>query len=149
MRYMPGETTDLTESDELAENVPALSIGVVFGGTHQIDKFWDQPIKNLRRQVMSSSESFDSPLKVNIVYHIAGKYASNEFEGVRTGRFFKSVPLLIVQAAVPSDEVDDPQSIIVELLHEAISVAEQYAKKKGIATQLTAVRGIADKLGES
>lgn len=140
---------DLTESDELTQNVPALSIGAVFGGTHQIDKFWDQPIKDLRRQIMSASESVDSPLKVNVVYHIEGKYAPNEFEGVRTGRFSKSVPLLMVQAAVPSDEVDDPRSIIVGLLHDAVDVAEQYAKKKGIASQLTAIRGIADELGQS
>lgn len=87
-----------------------------------------------------------SPLNVNIVFHVDGRLAPNEFSGVRTGRFSKKNSHLMVQAAVPSSAAEDRTATLLRLLADAIDEAEAFARKKKIASELTEIRTIQSRL---
>lgn len=128
------------------QGIPVLSIGIVLGDWNSTNKAWDQAITTLMKQVIAAREGVDSPLRVNVVYHVDGKVAPNEFEGVRTGRFSKKDSHLLVQVAVPPGPVDDCRVVLMKLLDEAVAEAERFARKRRIAEQLVDIRGVIGKL---
>jgi hypothetical protein len=138
---------DSAEFDEGPGRTPVLSIGALFGGTHDVDRRWQEPIRALRRRIRSASADVDGALRVNVVYHVEGKYLPLEFDGVRTAKFRKSDSLLMVQAAVPMKTTENEQEVLLRLLRAAIEAAEQYAQANGAASDLIAVRQIVRGLG--
>jgi hypothetical protein len=124
----------------------ALSIGVVLGDYDAENKAWDAAITTLMKQVKSIREGVESPLRLNVVYHVDGKQAPNEFEGVRTGRFSKKDAHLMVQAAVPAHPVDDRRQFLVRLLEAAVDEAERFAARRGISQDLGEIRALVDRL---
>ncbi|WP_146184913.1 hypothetical protein [Agromyces badenianii] len=88
------------------------------------------------------AELVESPLALNVVFHVDGKLAANEFTGVRTGHFSKKDSHLMVQAAVPSGPVENRQAVLLSLLRDAVAEAETFAKKRGIAESLDEIRAI-------
>ena len=81
-----------------------LSIGAVFGGTIVIDEAWKPEIQRIMKAVITHREGLQSPLCVNVVFHIDGEHLPPvDFEGVRTGRLSRKHMELMVQAAVPPE----------------------------------------------
>lgn len=128
---------------------PALSIGVVLGDSDAENKAWKLSISELGRTVMALRENRTSPLNLNVVFHVNGKLAPNDFIGVRTGRFSKGSSHLVVQAAVPPDPVADRRSVLLRLLSEAVSEAESFARRRHIANDLNVIRSILSELKEA
>lgn len=124
-----------------------VSISAVLGDYDAENRAWQQAIRELRRQVGAAcQEDLESPLQLDVSYHVEGKLAPNEFEGVRTGHFTKRTALLRVQAAVPPGPVDDRRAVLLDLLADAVAVAEAFARKKGIAEELTGIRALVREL---
>ena len=134
----------MTAKDE--ENPPVLSIGVVYGGTREVDQYWKPELSRLRQQIISARDGVDSPLCVNVVYHVDGKLVPNEFKGVRTGSFSRKAMHLMVQAAVPPGPVDGRRSELVRLLNEAVDAAEAFVSRRSIADGLPAIRSVLESL---
>lgn len=124
------------------EDPDALSIGVVLGGTVEVDRYWRPELTRLAKEVVAARGGTNSPLCVNVVYHVEGKLDPNEFQGVRTGRFSRKSMHLMVQAAVPSTPVDDRRRALLVLLHQAVDAAEAYATRRSIAEGLPGIRAI-------
>jgi hypothetical protein len=120
-----------------------LSVGAVLGDSDSESLAWRRAIGSLGKQVMGAREGVESPLRVNVVFHVDGKLVPNEFTGVRTGRFSKSDSHLLVQAAVPAGPVEDRRRVLLALLTEGIREAEAFARERGIAESLDAIRAIA------
>jgi plasmid stability protein len=94
--------------------------------------------------VMAARKDVLSPLHVNVVSQIAGRYQTPEFVGVRTGRY--SAKHLLVQAAlVPTDGVH-PDSQARELLRAAVSEAERWARERGLADSLRDLHFLVDRV---
>lgn len=129
-----------------AEQPAPLSVGAVLGDYNAENNAWKSAINELGRQVMELREGMSSPLNVNIVFHVQGRLAPNEFSGVRTGRFSKKNSHLMVQAAVPSSAAEDRTATLLRLLADAIDEAEAFARKKKIASELTEIRTIQSRL---
>lgn len=126
-----------------------LSIGAVYGGTWSIDESWMPDIQRVMQEVMELRHGVVSPLNVNVVFHVDGDLLpAVDFEGVRTGRFSRRSMHLMVQAAVPRDAVDDRRAVLLGLLRAAAVEAEAFARKKGIAADLSQIRGIVDAMPE-
>lgn len=135
-----------------SNEVPPLSIGAIMGDADMKSRQWGRSIGAVDRVIVARREGVVSPLNVNVVYHVDGRIAPNEFTGVRTGRFGKALSLLVVQAAVSDTSLEDPDDqhrVLVELLHLAVDEAEQYAVKKRIATSLDEIRQIVAQLPRS
>jgi hypothetical protein len=79
---------------------PALAIGAVAGGPGA-NRGWADAVKALGRRVIEVREGVTSPLAVNVVYQIPGRFLEPEFAGVRTGRFSRKEARLLVQVALP------------------------------------------------
>jgi hypothetical protein len=118
----------------------ALTIGAVLGDSDAENMAWKRAINRLGKQIQKARQGVDSPMRLNVVYHVDGKLVPNEFTGVRTGRFRKSDTLLMVQAAVPPGPNDDRGGVLLGLLVDAIAEAETYARARGIAPDLEAIR---------
>ncbi|TXK17710.1 hypothetical protein [Homoserinibacter sp. GY 40078] len=123
-----------------------LSVGFILGDSDAENNAWGLAIRSVMKQVIKASEGVVSPLRVNVVYHVDGKLAPNEFEGVRTGRFSRRDSHLMVQAAVPPGEVSDRYEVLLNLLGEAIDEAESFARRKGIAENLDSIRALVESL---
>lgn len=130
------------------EEVAALSIGVVNGDSDSRNRAWGDSAMAIARRVIEVRAGKESPLRLNVIYHIDGRLAPNEFEGVRTGRFSKKLMLLAVQVAVQDTEAEEPERTATLLagLAEAVEQAEVWARRKGIADSLPDLRDIASNL---
>lgn len=124
------------------EAVPALLIGAVLGDSDAKSMAWSRAIGALSRKVEQLSLGVSTPVRVNVVYHVEGRVAPNEFEGVRTGRFNNAKSLLVVQAAVPADMPDEPEGLLLELLETSVVAAESFARQRRLADGLPALRGL-------
>src|SRR6266540_1907436 len=98
-------------------------------------RIWSGNVQAARVRVVS-------PLNLNVVFHVDGRLAPNEFTGVRTGRFSAKAAHLMVQAAVQLGPVEDREEVLMSLLSDAINVAEEFARKKKLADDLAGIRRI-------
>jgi len=123
-----------------------LSIGLVASGSPN-GEVWAAAVKRLGLAVADARSDTTTPLKVNVVFQVAGKYTDPDFEGVRTGRFNPKTKHLLVQAAVPAsmvaDHAKDPDSTVRALLLQAIDEAEAWARRKHLADDLDDLRALA------
>lgn len=125
----------------------ALSVGAVLGDSDSESLTWRGAIASLGKRVIEAREGVESPLRVNVVFHVDGKLAPNEFTGVRTGRFNKRDSHLLVQVAVPVGEACDREAVLHRLLVEAVNEAETFARDKGIADDLRQLRVVLSSVG--
>lgn len=123
-----------------------MSIGGVMGDTDLENVKWKKHINALIKEVEKASEGVDSRLRINVVFHVDGKIAPNEFTGIRTSRFSKKESELMMQAAVPKSIVGNYDEHLLNLLKRAIDEAEIYAIKKKIAQGLPEIRAIVSDL---
>lgn len=125
-----------------AREPAVLSIGAILGDSDSESLAWRRAVGSLGKQVMEAREGVESPLRVNVVFHIDGELVPNNFAGVRTGRFSKKDSHLLVQAAVPSGAVLDRHDVLMRLLIKAVDEAEAFAQGRGIAEELAEIRAL-------
>jgi hypothetical protein len=123
------------------EPAQTLSIGSVLGGGIA-NRPWQDAIVALTHRVIAAREDVESPLNLNVVFHVPGSMLKPEFEGVRTGRFLKPLRLLMVQVALPEAVPPDPERYLLDAMGAAIDEAERWAKRRGLASDLDVLRTI-------
>lgn len=126
--------------------VPALAVGAVLGDSDSGSMAWSRAIGDLSMRVEELREGVDAPVRLNVVFHVDGRLARNEFEGVRTGRFDKRANRLVVQVAVVSASAEDRRAILISLIHDAVDEAERHLRKKRLAMDLPGIRNIIEQL---
>lgn len=130
----------------------ALSIGLITAGFGPSKRLWESAVTFVMREAAIAGEGIDADLRLNVVYMISDSKSQLDFEGVRTGTYFRSDRVLVVQAAVPEQEysrVGSPDTL-GRLLWDAISAAEEFGqRKKLIAEELTEARQIAARVTAS
>jgi hypothetical protein len=132
-------------TDESSE-VHALSLGAMVGGTRPSARAWREAVMALSRRVAAARDGVDSPLRVNVVYQVPGEVVPVTFEGVRTGRYAAGDRHLLVQAALPEQAPDEPEALLIRLLHQAVDAAAAFARKKGLADDLVELRELVSSL---
>lgn len=123
-----------------------LAIGSILGDSDSVSRAWGRAIGALSLRVMAPSEKIDTPLRVNVIFHLDGEYVQNDFEGVRTGSFLKAKSLLIVQAALEGGAVDDYDRVLAPLVDAAVEEAELWAKRRKVAEGLPGLRDLVGRL---
>lgn len=131
----------------MSEAAPVLSIGAVLGDSDAENRAWKEAIASLSREVAAQRDGVVSALAVNVVFHVHGKLKPNTFGGVRTGRFDSTGSHLLVQAAVPKDFAGDRRDVLLWLLRDALSEAEGFAQRRGLADSLTELRTLIRAVG--
>lgn len=123
-------------------DVASFAVGAVLGDSDAESMAWSRAIGALSTDVKELREGIASPVNVNVIFHVDGRLAPNDFVGVRAGRFDKRRSLLVVQAAVSRDAVEDRRHLLMSLLWEAIAEAERLFAHKGLADGLPEIRRI-------
>ena len=137
------------QSDESDTAPPVLSIGASVGGVTQRPRQWGDAVMALARRVKAQRAGTESPLNVNVVYHVPGEVVSLDWEGVRIGRYDANARHLMVQATVPDEPPLDAESILLDRLTQAIREAERWASRKGIASDLASLHAVTERLKRS
>ena len=101
----------------------------------------------LAREVADLRVGVESPLNINVVFHVPGELLGLDWDGVRTSAYRRrDNNHLMVQATVPPSPPDDPRSYLVVRLREAVEEAERWAARKGIAQRFAWPRSILSRL---
>jgi hypothetical protein len=90
--------------------------------------------------VVAVRDAYDSPVCVNVVYHIPGEVTAPKFTGIRIRQHYDEDRLLLVDAALPAQPGGDSDHEVRDVLAKAVDRAESYARQQGIADGLTAIR---------
>lgn len=114
------------------EDLEVLSLGTVVGGSRPDNRAWLDAVNAISSRVIANRTDVDSPLAVNVVYYIPGEHFQPDFQGVRTGRSTRNPPALLVQVGLPQPLPNDAEQRILDLLSEAVDVADDYARRKRI-----------------
>jgi hypothetical protein len=125
---------------------PVLSIGSVSGGTTEISAGWTAPIRWLANAVGDLLVGVDSPLRVNVVLQIPGRFIGVDFQGARTSKFSKKSMHLMIQVALPEAPPENPQQYLQARMIEAIDLAESWAIHRGYVRDLNPLRSIIEQL---
>jgi len=129
---------------EHVEEADVLSIGSVVGGVGTDARAWNEPISELTRRVADARSGVESPLNLNVVFHVPGEVLRVNGDYVRTRRYDARTRHLMVQATVPEITPDDPDRFLLARLTEAVNAAEEWARRRGVANELPALRSILD-----
>ena len=127
------------------EPVQVLSLGSVVGGTTPTNRAWRDAIRELTRRVIEERTDIDSPLNVNVVFHVPGNVIKPDFTGARTARFSKKDALLMVQVALPEGVPSDPEGYLKDAARAALDEAERWAESRRIDADLSQLRAILDR----
>jgi hypothetical protein len=126
----------------MGNHASVLSIGSVVGGATSANRAWRDAIQDLTRRVKEARTGFEAPLNVNVVFHVPGHLLAPDYAGVRTGTFSRSQRLLMVQVALPAEPPPDPAEYLQSAAQAAIDEAERWAQRRGLASDLSALRDI-------
>jgi hypothetical protein len=123
----------------------ALSIGAVEGGSFGWERQWNEGLRNVVEwSVVSQQQDVNSPVRLNVIFHVPGTLGSPDFEGTRTGSYLNKENLLIVQVAVPPEEPADLHGYLRTALFEALDEAERWAERRKITGGFTALRELVE-----
>ena len=130
----------------MIEPTPALSIGVIIGGSTPENVRWCDAIRRLTRRIIEIRGDTTSPLNVNVVFQVPGDISQPEFVGVRTGSYRRRDSLLMVQVAVPAQESTDVDGALLQMVSDAIDEAGRWAQRRRVASDLEPVRDLVSRL---
>jgi hypothetical protein len=128
------------------EQPDVLSIGSVVGGVGAAARAWNEPLKDLTQRVMEARVGVESPLKLNVVFHVPGEVLDFDEEYVRTGRYDSRTRHLMVQATFPRIAPADPEGFLLARLSEAVGEAEHWVRQRGVADSLPGLRRLVESL---
>lgn len=131
---------------EREEQPEVLSIGSIVGGVAAASRAWNESISRLATRVAEARVGVESPLNLNVVFHVPGEVVQPDGEYVRTGRFDRRTRHLMVQVTVPEALPEDVDTFLLERLSEAVAEAEAWAKRRGVADELRSVRELVHEL---
>jgi hypothetical protein len=110
-----------------------ITIGSIVGGVTRPARSWRELIVDMSLRAKEAGVDRESPLRVNLVFHVGGEVSEPEFEGVRTGRYWKEDCVLMVQIAIPQMPVPpDAKSYLLSRMQEAVTAAEDYGRRRGL-----------------
>ncbi|MHB8707190.1 MAG: hypothetical protein ACYC77_11865 [Coriobacteriia bacterium] len=136
-------------SADASDDAYVLSIGAIYGGpefSHQPDVPWKAAVQSLMQRIVDVRQGVESPLNVNVVFHVPGSVLTPEFTGSRTGSFRKRDSHLIVQIALPPEAPDDQAAYLISSIRDSIETVEVWNRRKDRQFDLSALRSVVDHL---
>lgn len=125
-----------------AQEIGALAIGTVLGGSTLDNRGWIKAAKELQRDAILARANVSSSINVEVVFQIPGNILAPDYEGIRTGTYWRSESLLQIQVALPAAAPVDPRSALIRWLWDALDLVDSWAVTKGKSVDTTALRGI-------
>jgi hypothetical protein len=122
----------------------AIGIGVI-EDPNPANRPWRHATQQLSIRLPKVSAGVETPLRLVIVFQIAGRLWKPEFSGVRIRSFTQESGCLGIDVALPEEVPVDAASFVKRAMHEAIDQAEAWAQQRGIASDLSQLRMIVDR----
>ncbi len=123
------------EADAVEQRRP-LYISSVVGGEARDDVL--EAIRRLavlvrQADAASTEQLAEGEAAVDLLFHVPGSLSRPDYEGMRTGRWFKAHRVLVVQVAVPEALSTDPAAVdafVGGALRSAVSLAREVLAKR-------------------
>jgi hypothetical protein len=127
----------------VSREAESLSVQGIYGGVESPAKEWAEVLSALTARMPELREGVRSPLNVGVMFHVPGELLPDKaFVGARRGGYTKWINVLRVDAAVPRALPLDLSSHVRQLMDDAVTVAEEFAREQGIADALPELRAI-------
>lgn len=114
----------------------SLYVGIVTGGPDAEHSPMEHAASRigLAIQARRGTSSIGSEASLNVVFHLPGNLSAVDFNGLRSGTFSRKKKLLMIQVAVPEEELEaeDPEHFIFWAMREAVAMAAPAFKKAKI-----------------
>ncbi|MET0693614.1 MAG: hypothetical protein ABWX96_01335 [Propionibacteriaceae bacterium] len=123
------------------ERFPLL-IGAILGDGDEESLRWLEALGDLTREALRLGRHDYEDIVVNIVFRVDGTVLPLDFSGVRTGSYFTASRTLEVQAAMGKDPVPDRRAPMVQLVADAVDVAETHLIRRKLTKGIPEVRAI-------
>lgn len=125
-----------------------LALGLIGGGTTPSNELVTEALLALMRGVRDRREEYPNEgLRINIVFHLPGRFFQPDFEGVFPARYARDTNHLLVNAAVPATlTVDHVRDFFTQTLWQTKAAALEYLRKRKITTETTSVMALMDAL---
>jgi hypothetical protein len=121
------------------DQLQPLSVFVIVGGAFA-SREWERAARNVVQKLEVIGGGYSSPLHVHVVFVIPGEVRKPKFIGARIDKLDEAENTLKVLVGLPERPTGEPDIEIRGLLAEAASLAEQYAREKGITDNLSELR---------
>lgn len=127
-----------------------LYISSVVGGDAREDVL--QAIRRIAGLVLQDDQSTGEPTvgeaAVDVAFHVPGSLSRLDWEGMRTGSWFKSDRVLVVQVAVPETLSTDPavvSAFVGDSVRSAVGLARDALAKRKVDLTLDRAASLADR----
>lgn len=129
-----------------------ISIGSVMNGPELDGSETDRLISTVMKAAIKyrDSTAYETGPAINVVYHVPGSLGAPDWEGIRDAKFSRKRQLLMVQVAVPKDQVNSPtlKQYLIDSLHQANAVAFQFFHQKGLVFPLADAESLVQRIAE-
>jgi hypothetical protein len=120
-----------------------LSVGAIYGGMKSPATEWKAVLAPLTERLPGLRDAIESPLNMHVMFHVPGELLPDKaLTGVRKAGYTRWINLVRVDVVLPRELPDDLAGHIRQLMADAITVAEQFARDQGIADDLPGLRAI-------
>lgn len=118
----------------------------MMGGKDAHNRRWDEVLSQVLSEVARIRIGRTSPVDLDLLFLIPGRYHTPDFEGVRVRGYSKAINAITGKIAFPRDEPKDVRGYIIGCLAQAVDQAEKLAVRRKLAPDLAEIRGVVDEL---
>jgi hypothetical protein len=133
---------------EPPEQPELLSLGIIGGGMTPQNELIIEALQALMRAVRDRRGQYpNGGLRINIVFHVPGRFTKPDFQGVFPARYARKTSHMLVNAAVPESlQLDGLRKYFTDALSETKIAAAEYLRKRRIQVDTTNVMAFIDDL---
>ena len=129
------------------ETAPALLVRTVYDTSNEA-RVWKKVIDRLWERVDARGGEQPVPWGVQVVYVVGEGMAPVDFDGVKLGSVSRKARTLVVKAAVGGQPEGGVDQEVRTVLDQAVTLAAQVAKRRGLIDSLDHARRIVERLEE-
>jgi hypothetical protein len=131
----------------VSREAETLSVQAIYGGVKSPATEWGDVLAGVVARMPELRDGVTSALNVGVMFHVPGELLPDKaFVGARKNGYTKWINVLRVDAVVPRELPADLLGHVRQLMGDAVTVAEEFAREQGIADALPELRAIVAKI---
>ncbi|HEX4441934.1 MAG TPA: hypothetical protein VHZ81_00040 [Galbitalea sp.] len=118
----------------------------IWGGRNEFNEAWQPLLSNLARLISELGGQFEGSPRIWIEFLMAGTIWEPEFEGVRTGSYYRTTDQLKIQVTLPQSPSSDRGAYFAERMRSVLQEAEAWGIRRKQPVDLRPLVGVIRRL---